>query len=121
MPTLTIRDDPAPFAPSPDGNVRVVGTRVGIEHILIRHLVHGETPESIAADYAHVGLANVYAVLAYYHRHKAEVDAYLAAYQREEEEALRRIDERYDQAAFAARMRARRAELAAAATAGNGG
>lgn len=43
----------------------------------------GESPESIYESYDTVALADVYAVLAYYLRHRHEVEAYLAERERE--------------------------------------
>lgn len=55
----------------------------------------GKTPESIHNAYQTVSLADVYAIFAYYLRHRAEVEACLAAQAREGAE-IRVLIETYD-------------------------
>lgn len=59
-----------------NGAIRVAGTRVLLE-VVIHAFQHGETAESIVDSYPTLKLADVYAVIAYYLNHRAEVDAYL--------------------------------------------
>ena len=61
---------------SPD-DIRIKGTRVGIETVLDDYL-NGASPEEIAARYRTLTLEQVYATVTYYLRHREEVDAYLA-------------------------------------------
>ena len=61
---------------SPD-DIRIKGTRVGIETVLDDYL-SGASPEEIAARYRTLTLEQVYATATYYLRHREEVDAYLA-------------------------------------------
>ena len=61
---------------SPD-DIRIKGTRVGIETVLDDYL-NGVSPEEIAARYRSLALEQVYATLTYYLRNKSKVDAYLA-------------------------------------------
>ena len=61
---------------SPD-DIRIKGTRVGIETVLDDYL-SGASPEEIAARYRTLTLEQVYATVTYYLRHREEVDAYLA-------------------------------------------
>lgn len=58
-------------------DIRIKGTRVGIETILDDYL-NGVSPEEIAARYRSVSLEQVYATITYYLRNKPAVDAYLA-------------------------------------------
>jgi uncharacterized protein (DUF433 family) len=60
---------------SPD-DIRVAGTRVGIEHLLSVYL-DGITAEELAVQFPTVSLEQIYGVLAYYWGNKEEVDAYL--------------------------------------------
>jgi uncharacterized protein (DUF433 family) len=60
---------------SPD-DVRVQGTRVGIEQILSAYL-SGNLPEEIAVEFSTVTLEQVHGVIAWYLRNRQEVDAYL--------------------------------------------
>jgi len=62
---------------APD-DIRVKGTRVGIESILYEHLHRDQPPEAIAAQFPSVTLEQVYATVLYYLRHKESVSAYLA-------------------------------------------
>ena len=48
--TLTVEPQPIPLTPSPDGIVRVTGTRVPLETV-IRAFHQGATPEKIAQDF----------------------------------------------------------------------
>jgi len=61
-------------------DIRVKGTRIGIETILLDYLDEKLTAEQIAERYPNLTLAQVYATLLYYLLNKQQVDAYLAAY-----------------------------------------
>jgi len=60
-----------------EDDIRIKGTRVGIETVLEDYL-GGASPEEIAARYRTLTLEQVYATITYYLRHQEEVDAYLA-------------------------------------------
>jgi uncharacterized protein (DUF433 family) len=64
------------------GRPRIAGTGVSVRRIAVLHNM-GEAPEEIASDYGHLSLAQVHAALAYYYSNKAEIDADLAAEERE--------------------------------------
>ena len=59
-------------------DIRVRGTRVGIETVLLDFL-DGASPEEIAVRYRSLSLAQVYATITYYYHNREQVDAYLAA------------------------------------------
>ena len=59
-----------------DQDVRVKGTRVGIEHVLSAYLA-GSLPEEIAVEFSTVTLEQVHGVIACYLRQRKEVDEYL--------------------------------------------
>jgi uncharacterized protein (DUF433 family) len=61
---------------SPD-DIRLKGTRVGIEIVLDDYL-NGVSPEEIAARYRTLTLEQVYATITYYLHNREEIDAYLA-------------------------------------------
>jgi uncharacterized protein (DUF433 family) len=61
---------------SPD-DIRLKGTRVGIETILYDFIHRSRTPEEIADTYRTLTLEQVYATITYYLHYRAEVDAYL--------------------------------------------
>ncbi len=92
------------------GGLRVTGTRVLLERI-IHAFEDGATPEGIVQSYDTLQLDDVYAVLTWYLRHKAQVEEYLRK-RSEEAEAIRRtIESRQpDRAELRARLMARRAQ-----------
>lgn len=57
-------------------DIRIKGTRVGIETVLGDYL-DGASPEEIAARYRTLTLEQIYATLTYYWHNQAQVDAYL--------------------------------------------
>jgi len=60
-------------------DIRVKGTRVGIETILSDYLDLGLFAEQIAARYRTLTLEQVYATLTYYWHNRQQVEAYLDA------------------------------------------
>ncbi|MBD2410888.1 hypothetical protein FACHB389_00290 [Nostoc calcicola FACHB-389] len=62
---------------APD-DIRLKGTRIGIESILYEYIYHCKTPEEIAEQFHTVTLEQVYATILYYLNHRSQVDAYLA-------------------------------------------
>src|SRR6266508_2614733 len=81
--SLTLHTDPVPLRVDAHAAVRVGNSRVLLE-LVIAAFEAGASPEAIVEDYSTLDLADVYATIAYYLRHKEEVRAYL---QRREEEA----------------------------------
>lgn len=59
-------------------DIRVKGTRIGIETILTDYLELGLFAEQIAARYPTLTLEQVYATLTYYWHNRQEIDEYLA-------------------------------------------
>lgn len=81
----SVPTEPPPVAADPNGVLRVGGTRVTLDTV-VGAFNAGSTPEKIVLRYDSLRLDDVYLVLGYYLRHRAEVDAYLAArHQRGEE------------------------------------
>jgi uncharacterized protein (DUF433 family) len=66
-------------------DIRVKGTRVGIETILTDYLELGLFAEQIAARYPTLTLEQVYATLTYYWHDQLEVDKYLQSVEKEVE------------------------------------
>lgn len=86
--------DPVPLVVADDGRViRVARTRVTLD-ALIGAFKCGATAEEIAQDYPAVSLADIYAVIAYYLRHRSEVEEYLAKRALEHSELRREIQGR---------------------------
>jgi uncharacterized protein (DUF433 family) len=55
------------------GKPRIAGTRICVSDIVL-WTEQGRSPYEIVADFSHLTLADVYAALAYYHDHQAEID-----------------------------------------------
>jgi uncharacterized protein (DUF433 family) len=88
---LTIHQDAIPLRVDETGTVRVGKTRMLLD-LVIGAFRDGATPEEIAQMYDTVDLADAYAVIGYYLRHREEVDAYLADRTREAEELRKKIE-----------------------------
>jgi uncharacterized protein (DUF433 family) len=91
--SLAIRTESPPLQQDASGAVRVGGTRVLLE-LVIRAFQDGATPETILQRYPTVGLTDAYATVAYYLRHRDEVEAYLADRERQADAVRRRIEAR---------------------------
>jgi uncharacterized protein (DUF433 family) len=61
------------------GKPHVIGHRIKVQHIAVWHERMGMTAEEIVATYPSLSLPAVYAALAYYHGHRAEIDADIQA------------------------------------------
>jgi uncharacterized protein (DUF433 family) len=59
-------------------DIRLKGTRIGIESILYEYIYRCKTPEEIAEQFHTVTLEQVYATILYYLHYRSQVDAYLA-------------------------------------------
>jgi uncharacterized protein (DUF433 family) len=64
------------------GRALVAGTRTKVI-LIIRDKLAGMTPEQIREAYPYLSLADIYASLAYYYDHQAELDAQIAREDRE--------------------------------------
>lgn len=104
---LTIEKEQPPLTPGHDGVVRIAATRVTLD-TLVAAFRAGATAEEIVHQYPSLELADVYAVIAYYLRRQAEVDAYLEG-RRSEIDAVRAENEsRFDPHGIRGRLIARR-------------
>jgi uncharacterized protein (DUF433 family) len=104
---LPLTTDPTPLHADEHGVVRVGGTRVTL-HVVIAAFLQGATAEEIAMRYDVLSLPDVYATIAYYLRHRDEVDAYFAAQERANEEARAKYATPIDIDALRERLLARR-------------
>lgn len=86
-----IAPEPVPLVRDLAGRLMVPGTRISLD-VLVAEFTQGKTPESIHDAYESMSLADVYATFAYYLRHRAEVEAYLAEQVREGVEIQARIE-----------------------------
>jgi uncharacterized protein (DUF433 family) len=60
----------------PDGEIRLVGTRIGLSHVVDLYN-DGYKPEQIYEQFLSPSLEHIKQVIAYYEANRAEVDAYL--------------------------------------------
>jgi uncharacterized protein (DUF433 family) len=58
-------------------DIRVKGTRIGIETILYDYIHRGQSPEAIAVCYPSLTLEQVYATITYYLHNRETIRAYL--------------------------------------------
>ena len=73
-PIETIISDPAVRA----GHPVIAGTTVRVVDLVASHLYRGLSPEALAVNFG-LDLGRVYAALAYYYQHRAELDARMRA------------------------------------------
>lgn len=64
------------------GKPHIRGHRIKVQHVAVWHERMGMTAEEIVATYPTLTLPAVYAALAYYHDHRAEIDADIDADER---------------------------------------
>ncbi|MBD2773421.1 DUF433 domain-containing protein [Iningainema tapete] len=62
---------------APD-DIRIKGSRIGIETILYEYIYRSRTPEEIAQTYTSITLEQVYATILYYLHNKDAVSNYIA-------------------------------------------
>lgn len=77
------------------GSIRVGNTRVLLDLVISAHNA-GAAPEQIVESYTTLDLADVYDVIAYYLRHRAEIDDYIAQRITEAEELRKEIEAHQD-------------------------
>jgi uncharacterized protein (DUF433 family) len=89
---LTIQPEAPPLRIDTAGAVRVGNTRV-LFVLVVQAFKAGESPESIVEMYDTLDLAGAYGAVAYYLRHRTEVEAYLEEYDRQADEIRQKIEE----------------------------
>ena len=105
---LPPRPSAPPLREDAAGALRVGNSRVLLE-LVIRAFQDGATPETIVQRYSTLTLPDVYAVIAYYLRHRDEVDEYLFRREGMAEETRQRIESRQgDLSEIRARLLTRR-------------
>lgn len=104
--SLTIDVEQVPLQADEDGVVRVGGTRVTLDTIVIAYL-QGAAAEEIAQQYPSVRLYDIYATIAYYLRHRDEVDVYLEEGNRQSDAIRQNLDAKFDQQGIRERLLAK--------------
>jgi uncharacterized protein (DUF433 family) len=96
-----------PLRTDENDKIRVGDTRVLLE-LVIHAFQQGESAEGIVDSYSSLKLADVYAVIAYYLTHRAEVDAYVKQVEERGERIRKEIEASYtpEDRAFYERLRA---------------
>jgi uncharacterized protein (DUF433 family) len=88
---LEIHPDTAPIMINDDGVAFVGGTRVRLETI-ITAFRQGDSAEQIVDNFDVLTLADIYAVIAYYLRHRDEVNTYMQQHEAEANELRRKLE-----------------------------
>ncbi|MFC1851227.1 DUF433 domain-containing protein [candidate division CSSED10-310 bacterium] len=73
-------------------DIRIKGTRIGIETILEDYF-EGISPEEIAIRYRNLTLEQIYATITYYLRNRATIDTYLNSYRQHTDHACLKQDD----------------------------
>jgi uncharacterized protein (DUF433 family) len=89
--SILIHADIPPLRQDPPGVLRIGQSRVLLE-LVIHAFQDGATPETIVQRYPTTTLEDVYAVVAYYLRHRKDVEGYLAERERLAGEVRQRIE-----------------------------
>ncbi len=74
-----------------ENDIRLKGTRIGIETIL-EDFFNGSAPEEIAIRYTNLSFEQVYATITYYLHNREKVDAYMQAWRQYTDQACKEAD-----------------------------
>jgi uncharacterized protein (DUF433 family) len=108
--------DPVPLVFADDGSaIRIEGTRLTLDTV-VGAFKRGATAEEIVQDYPSISLPDIYAVIAYYLRHRSEVENYLTTREAAHADFRRQIEGRPEYQELRERLLARiaRAEAGSA-------
>src|SRR5262245_1475445 len=98
-PSLGLHADLPPLRLDEGGAVRVGRSRISLD-LVVEQYESGMAPEDMVRAYDTLVLADVYAVIAYYLRHRDEVRAYLKQRQQEAEALRARIETEHPRVAL---------------------
>jgi uncharacterized protein (DUF433 family) len=76
------------------GTIQISGTRVTLDTVIARYH-QGDSPETIHDSFDVLPVNDIYAVIAYYLGHRAELDAYLKRREEEGERIRQEIEANY--------------------------
>jgi uncharacterized protein (DUF433 family) len=99
-----------PLTIGEDGVIRVGKTRVTLDTVVYA-FQDGVTAEEIASQYPSLDLADVYLVIAYYLKHKAEVETYLQKREKAIEEVRQLNESRFNPVGVRERLVSRQQAL----------
>ena len=89
-------------------DIRIKGSRIGIETVLYRYIYREQDAKTIAADYPALSLEAIHATILYYLHNRSRVDEYLAEWL--EFGRVSREKQRQNPPPFVLRLRALKAE-----------
>jgi len=107
---LTMHPDPVPLRVDAQGVIRFADSRVPLDRVVECYKC-GETPECIVDAFDTLCLADVYAAISYYLKHRDEVEAYLRVREARAQEMRRLVEGMQPSPEFIAELRARAASL----------
>jgi len=103
--------EPVPLEFPEDGSpIRVSGSRLTLDTI-VRAFQRGATAEEIAQDFSSVSLSDVYAIIAYYLRHRTAIEGYMAGRAIQHTDLRHEIERDSDYQEFRGRLLARKKAL----------
>ena len=106
--TMIVAAETPPLSADTTGVFRVGDSRVTLDTV-VGAFRDGATAEEIAEQYPAMSLGQVYAVIAYYLAHTAEVDDYLLAREQTAAEVRQANERLFDPTGIRARLMARQA------------
>ena len=105
--SITLETKPVPLTADAHGVLRVGSTRVPLDRVIYA-FNEGASAEEIVMRYSTLDLADVYAVVAHYLNHKAEVDRYLDERREQAARVRAEVERRFPPDGIRARLLARR-------------
>lgn len=109
LPTTGEPVESIPLSLGDDGVILVGGTRVTLDTV-VAAFQEGATPEEIFFQYPSLALADVYAVLGYYLRHRQDVEVYLAQHAERAASVRQENEQKFPPAGIRQRLLARQSE-----------
>ena len=106
--SLAVETQPSLLRVDERGVLRIGDTRVRLDTV-VTAWKQGDSPEQIVENFDVLDLADVYAVISHYLRHRLEVEKYLAENRQEAERLRAENERRFPQAGIRERLLARRA------------
>jgi len=107
--TMVVAAEAPPLAADATGVFRVGNSRVTLDTV-VGAFRDGATAEEIAEQYPAIALGQVYAVIAYYLAHTAEVDDYLRTREQRAAEVRHANERLFDPTGIRARLMARQTQ-----------
>jgi uncharacterized protein (DUF433 family) len=101
--SIDIEKEKIPLAKDADGVIRVSGTRIALESV-IAAFQEGATAQEIGQQYPSLPLADVYAVIGYYLKHRSSLDVYLRGRDSKRAEVQQKNESRFNPRAIRERI-----------------